>query len=131
MGNLLGFLYVLGTIKIGITIMKYVPQALLNRSRKSTVGWNVYNVILDLMGGLLSLLQIVGDCAAMEDWTGITGNPAKISVALVTICFDLLFLVQHYLLYPDSRQLYSALPAVESMHSLHDSTHSLHSLGAY
>lgn len=37
----LGFLYVLGTIKVGVTIGKYVPQALLNRSRKSTVGWNV------------------------------------------------------------------------------------------
>ena len=39
--DVLGFLYVLGTIKICVTIGKYVPQALLNRSRKSTVGWNV------------------------------------------------------------------------------------------
>jgi hypothetical protein len=39
--DLLGFLYVLGTIKVGVTIGKYVPQAFLNRSRKSTDGWNV------------------------------------------------------------------------------------------
>ncbi|KAL7551989.1 hypothetical protein ACHAWF_015199 [Thalassiosira exigua] len=100
--DFLGFLYVLGTIKVGVTIGKYVPQALLNRSRKSTVGWNVWNVILDFTGGVLSLLQLIGDCADMGDWTGITGNPAKIMLALVTICFDLIFLVQHYILYPDA-----------------------------
>lgn len=112
--NFLGFLYVLGTIKIGVTIGKYVPQALLNRSRKSTVGWNVWNVILDLTGGFLSLLQLVGDCADMRDWTGITGNPAKLALALVTICFDVIFLVQHYILYPVDRPSYSPLPAIES-----------------
>ncbi|KAL9178605.1 hypothetical protein ACHAXT_001943 [Thalassiosira profunda] len=114
--DFLGFLYLLGTIKIGVTIGKYVPQALLNRSRKSTVGWNHWNVILDLTGGVLSLVQLVGDCADMRDWTGITGNPAKISLSLVTICFDLIFLVQHYILYPDAddRPFYSPLPGVQS-----------------
>jgi cystinosin len=48
--DFLGFLYVLGSIKIAVTIGKYVPQALLNQTRKSTVGWNVWNVILDLTG---------------------------------------------------------------------------------
>ncbi|KAL7532531.1 hypothetical protein ACHAXR_004686 [Thalassiosira sp. AJA248-18] len=115
--DFLGFLYVLGTIKIGVTIGKYVPQALLNRSRKSTVGWNVWNVILDLTGGVLSLLQLVGDCTSMRDWTGITGNPAKMALSLITICFDLIFLVQHYILYPenDDGQNYSPLPAIPSM----------------
>ena len=45
-------------------------------------------MLLDLSGGVLSLLQLVGDSAAMSDWTGITGNPAKIALSLVTICFD-------------------------------------------
>ena len=58
--DFLGFLYLLGTIKIGVTIGKYVPQTLLNHSRKSTVGWNVQNVILDLTGGILSLIQLIG-----------------------------------------------------------------------
>lgn len=114
--DFLGFLYVLGMIKICVTIGKYVPQALLNHSRKSTVGWNVLNVILDLTGGVLSLLQLVGDCADMKDWTGISGNPAKLALALVTICFDLIFLVQHYILYPDAddRPSYVPLPVIES-----------------
>ena len=116
--DMLGFLYVLGTIKIGVTVGKYVPQALLNRSRQSTVGWNVFNVILDLTGGILSLLQLVGDCAAMNDWSGIYGNPAKLALSVVTITFDLIFLVQHYILYPDAidetSSSYSALPSIES-----------------
>ena len=86
--DFLGFLYILGTIKIGVTIGKYVPQALLNRARKSTVGWNVWNVVLDFAGGVLSMIQLLGDCADMGDWNGITGNPAKIALSLVTICFD-------------------------------------------
>jgi cystinosin len=47
--DLLGFLYVLGTIKVGVTIGKYVPQALLNRSRKSTIGWNVRARSVDVL----------------------------------------------------------------------------------
>ena len=110
--DFLGFLYVLGSIKVFVTIGKYVPQALLNHSRKSTVGWNVWNVILDLTGGVLSFLQLIGDCADMKDWSGLTGNPAKIMLSIVTICFDVIFLVQHYVLYPDAdeKQSYSQVP---------------------
>jgi cystinosin len=66
--DLLGFLYVLGTIKVGVTIGKYVPQALLNRSRKSTVGWNVRARIVDglfciliefFINALISLLSMI------------------------------------------------------------------------
>lgn len=38
--------------------MKYVPQVFLNIRRRSTTGWNIWNVILDLTGGLLSVLQV-------------------------------------------------------------------------
>jgi len=114
--DILGFLYVLGSIKICVTIGKYVPQALMNRSRKSTVGWNVWNVILDLTGGVLSLIQLVGDCWAMNDWSGLFGNPAKMLLSLVTITFDGIFLVQHYILYPENKENeYSPLPAIESL----------------
>jgi cystinosin len=76
----------------------------------------VLNVILDLTGGVLSLLQLIGDCADLSDWSGITGNPAKMALALVTICFDLIFLVQHYLLYPESGEVqsYSAVPTIQT-----------------
>ncbi len=107
--DFLGFLYVLGTIKVGVTIGKYVPQALLNKSRQSTVGWNVLNVILDLTGGVLSFIQLVGDCACLGDWSGLFGNPTKLFLSMITIFFDLVFLMQHYFLYAD-KDSYSQLP---------------------
>ena len=36
-------------------------QVVLNFRRKSTIGWNVYNVILDFMGGFLSVMQLMID----------------------------------------------------------------------
>ncbi|KAL7449341.1 hypothetical protein ACHAWC_003170 [Mediolabrus comicus] len=127
--DFLGFLYVLGMVKLGVTIGKYVPQVLLNKQRKSTVGWNVKNqrkstvgwnvknVILDLTGGILSLIQLVGDCASMKDYSGLVGNPVKIVLSLVTIFFDVIFLLQHYVMYPD-RSSYTILepqqPSIEA-----------------
>ena len=35
----------------------------MNYKRKSTVGWNIHNVLLDLMGGGLSIAQLMIDCA--------------------------------------------------------------------
>ena len=115
--DFLGFLYVLGMVKLGVTIGKYVPQVLLNKQRKSTVGWNVKNVILDLTGGILSLIQLVGDCASMKDYSGLVGNPVKIFLSLVTIFFDVIFLLQHYVMYPE-RSSYTILepqqPSIEA-----------------
>lgn len=39
-------------------VLKYVPQVLLNIRRRSTKGWTIWNVILDLTGGLLSVVQV-------------------------------------------------------------------------
>jgi cystinosin len=53
--HLLDFLYILSYIKLFLSFIKYLPQALLNFQRRSTQGWSVYNVLLDLTGGSLSL----------------------------------------------------------------------------
>jgi hypothetical protein len=42
-----------------ITLLKYVPQAYMNFKRKSTYGWSIGTVLFDLIGGLLSLLQML------------------------------------------------------------------------
>lgn len=55
----LDFLYVLSYIKLSVTLIKYVPQAVLNFRRKSTVGWSIENVLLDFTGGMLSMLQML------------------------------------------------------------------------
>ena len=47
---------VMGYAKAAITFVKYIPQVILNYKRKSTEGWSLLNVLLDLTGGTLSLL---------------------------------------------------------------------------
>jgi cystinosin len=96
----LDYLYMLSTIKLVITIIKYIPQVILNHRRKSTVGWNIWNVMLDFTGGLLSLAQLLMDAMDMHDYTAITGNFAKLGLSFVSIFFDIVFLIQHFVLYP-------------------------------
>ncbi|CAN0533671.1 unnamed protein product, partial [Scytosiphon promiscuus] len=38
--------------QVGTGILKYIPQVILNIRRRSTKGWTIWNVILDLTGGL-------------------------------------------------------------------------------
>lgn len=66
------------------------------------MGWNIWTILLDLIGGVLSLLQLVLDSSLQSDWSGITGNPAKLLLGNITIFFDLIFIVQHYILYRDA-----------------------------
>lgn len=55
----LDFLNTCGYIKLAITLIKYVPQAVMNYRRKSTVGWSIGNILLDFTGGTLSMLQMI------------------------------------------------------------------------
>src|SRR5690606_8007793 len=96
----LDWLYFLSYVKMAITLIKYVPQAVLNYTRKSTVGWNIWNVLLDFTGGFLSLLQLLLDCNDTNDWQGIAGDPVKFGLGFVSIAFDITFIIQHYVLYP-------------------------------
>ncbi|KAL9184989.1 hypothetical protein ACHAXT_002766 [Thalassiosira profunda] len=102
----LDYLYFLSFVKVGVTLVKYVPQVLLNYRRKSTSGWQIWNILLDFSGGALSIVQLVGDSLAEaraqglpHSWTGIVGNPAKFGLGLVSIFFDIIFMIQHYVLY--------------------------------
>ncbi|ETN43448.1 uncharacterized protein HMPREF1541_02607 [Cyphellophora europaea CBS 101466] len=92
-------LYTLGYIKLVVTFVKYIPQAFVNFKRKSTEGWSIYQILFDLTGGVLSMVQLVIDASFQSDWSGITGNPLKFGLSVVSTAFDLLFMVQHYLLY--------------------------------
>ena len=85
-----------------ITVVKYVPQAWLNYKRQSTMGWSIVPILMDLTGGVLSLIQLVLDSSLQSDWSGITGNPVKFLLGNITIGSDLVFVVQHYILYRDA-----------------------------
>lgn len=54
----LDWLYFLSMVKIGITLLKYIPQAHFNYQRQSTRGWTIGTVLLDLLGGTFSLAQM-------------------------------------------------------------------------
>ncbi|CAI7622442.1 unnamed protein product [Penicillium bialowiezense] len=95
-------IYSFSYIKLLITIVKYIPQVYLNYTTKSTAGWSIGTCILDLAGGVLSMVQLVLDSSLQSDWSGITGNPVKLLLGNVTIFFDAIFCIQHYLLYRDN-----------------------------
>jgi cystinosin len=99
----LDFVLFLSYIKLALTLLKYIPQAVLNYSRQSTVGWNILNVLLDFTGGVLSLLQLILDCWDTHDWGGISGDPVKFGLAAISIAFDITFMVQHYVLYAEAK----------------------------
>ena len=70
-------------------------KVMLNYRRKSTSGWEIWNILLDFSGGSLSIVQLVGDSLAearkqglAHGWTGIIGNPAKFGLGLVSVSFD-------------------------------------------
>lgn len=94
----------LGYAKIITTIWKYAPQLLLNFQRKTTVGFSVYNIQFDFIGGIFSIAQLVLDAYIAQDWSGIWGNPLKLGIGIVTLGYDTLFLLQHYVWFNRSRQ---------------------------
>lgn len=97
-------LLVAGYAKCAITFVKYVPQVYLNYKRKSTVGWSLANVILDLTGGTLSMVQIFLNAAALGEPVIGAGafNFVKFVLSLMSIVFDTIFLFQHYVLYSEA-----------------------------
>jgi cystinosin len=99
----LGCLYVLSYVKLAITLVKYIPQAFMNFRNKSTKGWSIGNILLDLMGGLFSLLQMVLVAYNSADWTSLTGDPTKLGLAAVSMAFDGFFMIQHFLLYRNNQ----------------------------
>ena len=86
-------------MKLVVTLVKYAPQAYFNYMRRSTIGWAIQTVLMDLTGGVLSIAQLFLDSWLQKDWSGVVGNPVKFWLGNVSILFDALFLVQHYVLY--------------------------------
>lgn len=92
-------IYSISYVKLLLTVFKYVPQVIANFRRKSTIGWSIYQQLLDFSGGILSLLQLVIDSALQADWSGMTGNPIKLGLSNISIAFDIIFILQHFVLY--------------------------------
>ncbi|PNS21467.1 hypothetical protein CAC42_1246 [Sphaceloma murrayae] len=102
-------MYAASYVKLIVTCVKYVPQAWSNFRAKSTSGWAIGQIVLDVIGGVLSISQLIIDSSLQSDWSGVTGNVAKFGLGNISIFFDIIFLLQHYVFYrekgPETRRL--------------------------
>ncbi|KAG9389840.1 cystinosin [Carpediemonas membranifera] len=89
----------LGYVKTVSSLVKYIPQAFMNWRRKSTVGWSIGNILLDISGSGFNLFQTALDATVTH--FDILANVPKLSLAAVSAGFDVLFIIQHYVLYRD------------------------------
>jgi len=99
-------MYYLSYIKLTVSFVKYVPQVYLNYKRQSTVGWSIHNILLDFTGGVLSISQLLLDAYLADDWNGVSEDPAKLGLGLLSIAFDFIFMAQHYIFYRDRTDFY-------------------------
>ncbi|PKA54485.1 Cystinosin like [Apostasia shenzhenica] len=91
---------VFNTLQVIMTAIKYIPQAFMNFQRKSTVGWSIGNILLDLTGGLLNFAQMAVQSIDQNSWVNFYGNIGKTLLSLEVVFFDLLFILQHCVFYP-------------------------------
>ncbi|XP_056122513.1 cystinosin [Rhinichthys klamathensis goyatoka] len=107
----LDYLYYFSYIKLGVTLVKYIPQAYMNYRRQSTKGWSIGNVLLDFTGGSFSLIQMFLQAYNNDKWKFIFGDPTKFGLGVFSIFFDVIFIIQHYCLYRNKEPLYHDLDA--------------------
>ncbi len=102
--DLLLLIYFYSYVKLIISCIKYIPQVVMNYRRKSTEGWSIGNILLDLLGGILSLIQMCLLAINYNDWSSLFGSITKLGLGIVSIGFDLIFIIQHYILYKKPQQ---------------------------
>jgi len=88
--------------KVLISLVKWMPQAILNYRTKKIDGFSMNQIILDLIGGTLSLLQLGIDSALEGSWDGVKGNLVKLGLGVGALIFDVLFIMQRYVWYKDA-----------------------------
>ena len=79
-----------------------LAQVWLNYKRQSTLGWNINQVLLDFSGGLFSVFQLCMEAFMKSDMSAVTGDPVKFGLGLVSVIFDIMFMIQHYSLYKEN-----------------------------
>ncbi|KAK4417845.1 Cystinosin [Sesamum alatum] len=92
------------TLQIVMTTIKYMPQAIFNFQRKSTIGFSMGYVSFDFLGSATSFCQMMVQSVDQRSWVNIYGNIGKTLLSLVSISFDILFMVQHFVLYPSKKK---------------------------
>lgn len=91
----------LGIGKVMISFLKYIFPFIYNCRRGNTIGWSILNIILDFTGGSFSFMQIVVDHLRNESDGTFSGtlNIAKFGLSVESIFYDILFMLQHYVIF--------------------------------
>ncbi|AGO12607.1 AaceriAER269Cp [[Ashbya] aceris (nom. inval.)] len=94
------YCHVLYFIKIIMSVLKYIAQAKHNYERKSTAGFSMLSVTLDIFGGIFSLAQLVLDLTEKSGISVATvkANSGKLGIGLVSLLFNFVYISQ-WLLY--------------------------------
>ncbi|XP_050380743.1 cystinosin homolog [Argentina anserina] len=98
---------IFNSIQVFMTAIKYIPQAVFNFMRKSTDGFSIGNILLDFSGGVANYAQMAVQSIDQDSWVNFYGNIGKTLLSLISIFFDLLFMGQHFVLYPAKGALIS------------------------
>ncbi|CAJ2666059.1 unnamed protein product [Trifolium pratense] len=91
------------TSKVVFISYQIPSKAFMNFMIKSTDGFSIGNVFLDFLGGLANYAQMVTQSIDQNSWVNFSGNLGKVLLSLVCMFFDLLFMFQHYVLYPSKK----------------------------
>jgi cystinosin len=89
-------IYVLSGVKVMTTMVKYLPQAVENYRNRSTAGFSFAQVLLDLIGCMLSVGQLCLDAIVLGSLGVVTGNPAKLLLGVASFLYDSCFVVQRF-----------------------------------
>lgn len=87
----------MGYSKSLVSFIKYIPPVYWNWKRKSTKGWSIFNILMDLVGGVFSMAS-----GGLSVSNGL--NVSKMILAILTVFYDLIFVVQHYCIYNPKRR---------------------------
>ena len=95
----------LGPIKVVITLIKYLPQVYLNFKNSSTIGFSTTGILMDLSGGILSILQLFWDAAIRKtDFNEIfSKNATKLLLSSASLSMDCVLIFQA-IIYKNSKQ---------------------------
>lgn len=94
--QIMSFCHKLSLLKICMSLIKYIPQMKHNYERKSMKGFSIQGSILDVMGSIFSLTQLALYLSEESEFNFIIfkSNFSKIGVGLVTLIFNLIYLLQ-------------------------------------
>ncbi|KAM7277655.1 hypothetical protein ACFE04_004789 [Oxalis oulophora] len=114
---------IFNSIQVLMTIIKYIPQVVMNFMRKSTVGFSIGNILLDFTGGIANYFQMAVQSIDQNSWLNFYGNPGKVLLSLISIFFDIIFMLQHYVIYPDRKKPSTTIVDKDGTEPLIDTSH--------